>query len=196
MEFGIEKYAMLVTKSDKRHITEGVELPNQVIIITLGEKETYKYLGILEADTIKEVEMKERIKKEYLKRIRKLLDAKLYVRNLVKGINTWAVPFIRYSGSFLLRNIEELKQIDQRTRKLMIMHKTLHPRDDVERLRVSRKEGVRGLASIEDCFNASLQRLGDCIEKRRGRLITSTRSNTDDTMINRTTITRKQKWEE
>ena len=29
MEFGIEKYAMLVMKSVKRHITEGVDLPNQ-----------------------------------------------------------------------------------------------------------------------------------------------------------------------
>ena len=32
----------------------------------LGEKETYKYLGILEADTIKQVEMKEKIQKEYI----------------------------------------------------------------------------------------------------------------------------------
>ena len=30
---------------------------------TLGEKEDYKYLGGLEADTIKHVEMKEEIKK-------------------------------------------------------------------------------------------------------------------------------------
>ena len=29
----------------------------------LGEKETYKYLGILEADTIKQVEVKEKFKK-------------------------------------------------------------------------------------------------------------------------------------
>ena len=32
-------------------------------IRTLGEKETYIYLGILEADTIKQMEMKEKIKK-------------------------------------------------------------------------------------------------------------------------------------
>ncbi len=32
MEFGIEKYAMLVMKSSKRHITEGVELPNKVFV--------------------------------------------------------------------------------------------------------------------------------------------------------------------
>ena len=50
-------------KSGKRHITEGVQLPNQEVIRTLGEKETYKYLGILEADTIKQQEMKERKKK-------------------------------------------------------------------------------------------------------------------------------------
>ena len=59
-EFGIEKCAMLVMKSDKRHLTDGMELPNQDKIRTLGEKEMYKYLGILEADTIKQVEMKEK----------------------------------------------------------------------------------------------------------------------------------------
>ena len=39
-------------ENGKRHMTEGVELTNQVVIRTLGEKETYKYLRILEADTI------------------------------------------------------------------------------------------------------------------------------------------------
>ena len=28
MEFGIEKFTMIVMKSSKRHITEGVKLPN------------------------------------------------------------------------------------------------------------------------------------------------------------------------
>ena len=54
--------------------SDGMELPNQDKIRMLGEKETYKYLGILEADTIKQVEMKDKIQKEYLKRTRKLLD--------------------------------------------------------------------------------------------------------------------------
>ena len=58
MEFGIKKCALLVTKSGKRHLTDGIELPNQDKIRTLAENETYKYLGILEADTIKQGEMK------------------------------------------------------------------------------------------------------------------------------------------
>ena len=38
MGFCIEKCSMLVLKSGKGHTTEGVELPNQVVIRTLGEK--------------------------------------------------------------------------------------------------------------------------------------------------------------
>ena len=45
---------MLVMKSGKRHKTDGIELPNKDKIRTLGENETYKYLGILEANTIKQ----------------------------------------------------------------------------------------------------------------------------------------------
>ena len=151
MEFGIEKCVMLVMKSGKRHLTYGMELPDQDKIKTLAENETYKYLGILEADTIKQVEIKEKIQKEYLRRTRKLLETKLSGRNLIKGINTWAVPLVRYSGHFLKWTREELRQMDQRTRKLMTMHKALHARDDADRRYVPRKEGGRGLASIEDC---------------------------------------------
>ena len=50
MEYGIETYAMLEMKSCKRHLTDGMELPSQDNIRTLGEKETYKYFGILETD--------------------------------------------------------------------------------------------------------------------------------------------------
>ena len=70
------------------------------------------------------------------------------------------------------------------------MHKALHPRDDIDRLYVSRKEEGRGLASID----ASI-RLEDYIEKHEGGLITAIRNYTDNTKTNRMTITRKQKWE-
>ena len=59
MKFGIEKCAMLMMKCCKQHLTDGIEQPNQD-----RENETYKYLGILEADTIKQVEMKEKISHE------------------------------------------------------------------------------------------------------------------------------------
>ena len=61
MEFGIEKYTMLVMKNSKRHLTDGIELPNPDKFRKLGGKETYKYLSILEAHNIKQVEMKGKI---------------------------------------------------------------------------------------------------------------------------------------
>ena len=75
------------------------------------------------------------------------------------------------------------------------MHKALHPRDDVDRLYASRKEGGRGLASIEDSVDTSIHQLKNYIQKHEGGLITTTRHETENTMNNRMTITRKQKWE-
>ena len=59
MEFGVEVFAMLIMKNGKRQMTEGIELLNQWKIGTIGQNETYKYLGILEANIIKQLEMKE-----------------------------------------------------------------------------------------------------------------------------------------
>ena len=63
MEFGIEKCVILIMKSGKRETTEGRELPNQERIRILKEKENCKYQGILEANTIKQMGMKEKKKK-------------------------------------------------------------------------------------------------------------------------------------
>ena len=152
-----------------------------------SKKRKRKSLEILEADTIKQVNVKEKIKKDYLMKSGKLLETKLYSKNLIKGINTWAVLLGRYYGPFLKWTRKELKQMDQRTRKIMIMHKVLHPRNDIDRLYVSRKEGGRGLARTEDIVDAFIQRLKDYTEKRRRRLITATRNKTDNTENNQKT---------
>ena len=61
------------------------------------------------------------------------------------------------------------------------MHKALHPRDDVDRLYVPWKEGEKGLTSIEDNVDTSIQRLEDNIGKHERGLITSIRNDTDNT---------------
>ena len=76
----------------------------------------------------------------------------------------------------------------------MTMHKALHPRDDVDRLYASRKEGGREFASIEDTVDASIQRLEDYIEKHKRGLITTIRNDTDNTTDDTMTTTKKKKW--
>ena len=81
--------------------------------------------------------------------------------------------------------------MNQRIRKLITIRKALHPRDGVDRRYVSRKEGGRGLASIEDIVDTSIQRLEDYTEKHVGELITPIRNDTKNRNTNRMTITRK-----
>ena len=57
-ELCIEKCAMSKKKSRKREIMEGIELPDQESIRTLGEKENYTYLGILNVASFKEMKEK------------------------------------------------------------------------------------------------------------------------------------------
>ena len=90
MEFGIEKCAVPVMKSGKRHMTDGIELPNHDKIRTLGENETYKYLGIFKADTNKisanERQDPKRISQENEKTTReKTLRQKPHQRNKYLG---------------------------------------------------------------------------------------------------------------
>ena len=76
----------------------------------------------------------------------------------------------------------------------MTMHKALHLRDDIDRLYVSRKEEGRGHANIKDSIEASIKWLKDYTEKHSGGLITAIRNDTNNTIDDRMTMTRKQKW--
>ena len=60
------------------------------------EGERYKYLGVLDANH----KIKDMVKKEYLQRVRKVLESQLNGGNLIIAINTWAVSLLRYAAGF------------------------------------------------------------------------------------------------
>ena len=57
-------------------------------------------------------------------------------------------------------DISRTKELDRKTRNLLTMHKELHPKSDVDRLYVSRKEGGRGLVSCESTIKSEENNLG------------------------------------
>ena len=57
---------------------------------------------------------------------------------------------------------------------MMAIHKALP--QEIDRLYVTRKEGGRGLASIEDCVDAIIQGHEDYSKTRKERLITVARN--------------------
>ena len=176
MEFGIDKCAMLVLKRGKFERSEGIQLPDNEQIKSLGEKEGYKYLGILEADGVLEKDMKEKLSKEYSRRVRKVFQSKLNGGNTIKAVNTWAVSLLRYGAAFVSWTREELRDMDRKTRKMMNMNNALHPRDSVVRLYLPRKEGGRGLISVEDCVDQAVLGLQKYISLSEERLLVAARS--------------------
>ena len=105
---------------------------------------------------MKHHEMKEKVKTGYYRRVRKILETKLNGGNIITGINTWAISLLRYSAAFLDCTGAELEQVDGRTRKLMTIHRALNPKIDLARIYLSRKEGGRGLISVEDTVKLAI----------------------------------------
>jgi hypothetical protein len=149
MEFGIAKCSTMVLK--RGHIVDGADmtLANGQVIKGLQAEDSYKYLGMLESDTIKQKQMKEKIKQEYYSRVRKVLRSELNAGNVFQAMNVWAVSAFRYSSEILDWTKSELREIDSKTRKLLTMNKAHHPRASVARLYLPRELGGRGLLNIE-----------------------------------------------
>ena len=193
MKFGIEKCAMLVMEKGGILKSVGVELPDGKVIKSLQEGERYKYLGILKADEFLEEKMKLNVSKEYIIRSRKVLKSKLNGRNLVHGVNTWAVSLIRYTAAFISWRKSELQAIDRKTRKFFTMYGALHPKSDVGRLYIPRKEVGRGLIFIEDCVDLAIRGLEVYVHGNEERLIQAPKGDKIDGLETESVLKRSKK---
>ena len=200
MEFGIEKCAMLVMEKGKIVKSVDIELPDNKVIKSLQEGESYKNLGILEADKFLEEKMKLNVSKEYIRTIRTIFSGNS--GNLVRGVNTWAVSLLRYSAAFVSWRKNELQAIDRKTRKFFTIYGALHPKPDVDRLYIPRKEGGSGLISIEDCAELAIRGLEVYVHESEERLIQAARGDKLDGLEAASVLKRSKKekrledWEE
>ena len=112
--------------------------------------DAYKHLGIQQADSIKNEQMKNITRKEYKKHLQPILKSKLNENNQIKAMNTYASPVIHYTVGIIDWTMEELRELDHMTRTQIHIYKSLHPRSDTDRIYVPRKKGGRGLRSLED----------------------------------------------
>ena len=83
------------------------------------DEKGYKYLGILQRDTVMEKQMNGKVKGEYFMRLKLFLKSKLYSGNFIRAINAWGVAVVRYSAGVVEWTTKELKGIDITTRKRM-----------------------------------------------------------------------------
>ena len=103
----------------------------------------------------------------------------------------------RYGAGILYWKESELKEIDRKSRKTMTMYGELHPKSDVDRLYIKRKEGGRGLISVERCVSDEENSLGFYVANSEDNLIKGVAAagtiNTEDAILSRELKKQKEK---
>ena len=154
MNFGLEKCAKICLKrgsvQSKMHV--GSTCDNDITELDL--RKAYKYLGIEES-----FDIQHKNEKEYLRRLRLVLGIELSAKNKIQAIGSLAVPVLRYSFGNVNWHQEELQKLDRKTRKLLTIHGQHHPKADVYRLYVPRKQGGRGLMQLEAAHAVEITKL-------------------------------------
>ena len=115
--------------------------------------------------------MKEKIRKECYRPVRVVLQSELNAKNKLEAINTLAVPVVTYSFHVVNWNLEEIKRIDTKIRKLMTLNRMHHPKADVSRMYIPRKEGGRGLSNLEMAYKTTTITLNNYLQSSRDRML-------------------------
>ena len=122
---------------------------------------------MLEADEVMVIEIKDKVKKEYYRRARKVLETKLNSDNVFNAINTWTVSVVWYSAAFLGYSRHKLEKIDKKIRKLLTIQTGFHPKGNVDRLYLSRSDSDRGLIGVQDTVDTAILGLRYYVRKSK-----------------------------
>ena len=133
-KWSLAKCAKATFKRGNLTNTTDLELVVNTVNKELDQEGTYKYLGMNEGDRLQHSSMKEKIRKEYYRRVRMVLKSELNASNRITAITTIATPVVIYSFNIIDWKQNEIKRMDTKTRKLLTMQNMHHPKADVARL--------------------------------------------------------------
>ncbi|CAB3232935.1 unnamed protein product [Arctia plantaginis] len=147
MEFGLDKCKTL-------HIIRGKIRPGDYAvdesstIVAMESTDLYKYLGYKQLKGLDHTSIKQILATEYKSRTNTLCKTQLSAKNLIKALNTYAIPILTYSFGIIKWTKTDIEQIERTTRTTLTKHNNLHPKSAIERLTIKRENGGRGLIDI------------------------------------------------
>ena len=169
MNFGQDKCAHLVIeKGQIKHNGQDLEM-NGVKIQQVDEAEFYKYLGQDENISYVGTVNKKRVCKEHFTRVRMIWKSKLSAFNKTIVHNMFAVPLLKPTYGILDWTIQEIKNIDIRTRKVLSMTVNFQINSDVDCLYIPRSEGGRGLKAIQTAYECGIVSLNHHLRRNKDR---------------------------
>ena len=144
MKFGQDKHAYIyIVRGIQKSLGTKLSI-NGTDIEELDSGETYTYLGQDEDIGFKGELNKQRVTKEYLRRVRQIWNSELYSRNKVLAHNIFAIPVLTPTFGILEWTKQDLDDLDIKTRKILTACASFHINSDIDRLYCYRKYGGRG----------------------------------------------------
>jgi len=116
------------------------------------------------------------------------LGRELSAKNKIQSTGSLAAPILRNSLGTVNWHQEELQKLDQRTRKLLTIYGQHHPKADVDRLYVPRKQGGRGLMQLQATHAVEITKLVEYVDRKEDPLIQvviTHQHNTDSAVLQR-----------
>ena len=151
--YGVSKCAEIIFKNGKMARGEGLQvLEERMKTMDPDENETYRFLGIEQADGIRTKTVFKRVKEELLNRMKIIINTELNNANLIKAINMKVIPVAAYALNICKFSIRELKELDQIIKKQLRGKNMLGRQASDERLYLKRKKGGSGLKSLRDVY--------------------------------------------
>ena len=137
IKLGQGKCAYIKTEKGRNTTASVIEI-NGLKIKPIQEEESYRYLGQDENAAYEGTINKERITKEYLSRVKKIWSAELSAHHKAIAHNSFATPVITPARGILDWTIQEIKDIDIKTRKILSVTGNCHPNIDIDRFYIGR----------------------------------------------------------
>ena len=166
MEFGKDKCAYVyIEKGKKKSLGEKFSV-EELELNELEDGEQYKYLGQDECVGYNNILNKEKVLKEYFRRIRKIWNSELYAGNKTTAHNSFAIAVVTPTFGILNWTKDELSGIDVKTRKILTATGNFHVNSDVDRLYTYRDKGGRGLNSLVDIYIARVISISNHLKEK------------------------------
>ena len=98
-----------------------------------------------------------------------VLKSELNAGYKITVINMLAVPVLTYSFNIIDWQLQEIKKMDRKTRKLLTIYRMDHP--NVDGIYISRKEGGRGLIQLECTYKITTIGLETYLKMKKDQLL-------------------------
>ncbi|KAL0878572.1 hypothetical protein ABMA27_003656 [Loxostege sticticalis] len=169
MQFGIDKCKTHSVERGKiQHNPYSLETGEQ--ITTMDEIDTYKYLGFHQSRQIQQKQTKLELKTKFKQRLKLILNTHLNSKNLVKAINTYAIPVLTYSFGIITWSKTDLDTLQRTINTSLTKFRKHHPKTCTQRLVLARSEGGRGIIDIKNLHNKQITALRSYFHEKANKV--------------------------